>query len=1141
YRKVLLDEELAKKKKDPQYAPDPVLENSIMFFTTHTYGNRREYQLRGGEGDNVLEFMEIPDRYHELFKHLREGGEAIYDMTSAGLRTADGQSAVSRAHADDVRKYDEWVNYTEDPNLAEYYREMGVEVNLLAISNGDHRANTAVFFNEKLRKLFGDDVDVEHPTPEQVFEAKKKAKEELRLAKGQEFYSSHEEMGQGQQILNPDQLVVSYSGRLVMEKAGRGFEVSRGKDGRGAFDDKNIEELVKQGAQVVIYGNVQTNNVSSDALKKGLIELTKNLKEKGYPGKLIFVPRFSLSDQSALLAATDVQVQDSYPRTEAAGFTEADISATGGIEVGTRRDDNNVGEGLFQAQGFPMDINNPGVGNVLVPEKLNAESYLKILLLLLEKYKSGDLKHYQATSVRLSRALEARLTSAAYLREFSKAVEYKEVWERMRKIFEEMKMMEDADKSLKEQLYTPDEAESPEEHAIYEVSRLALKGKTDKAIELFFTSEAFQGEKENLDVPAKILNVLLDAYGKDKTKARARAIRNFAGTLKNNIVEQAGSDREFGEVARAVQLMAGQALTVIFWMKEGVKGSEKIRLTADEGKMIASKKGNSFIDKNTLPEGIGEVKEEGARGFFWRGTEMIKKLGENILKALKFDGERFDGAEDKLVLYLMDHGFIEVPEGLKEATGKGQISTIHETFFINDMLPGSFQTTSTGAGHFQGDKLDVKQVTEGRGIQVNVKYDTEGNIVSIECQAVKAGEFCRALPGYVDYMINLGGLRFNDFSVSLSPEQARQFDSEYNENELEKLAEVVKGHAKHAPYIGVKFKDGPEVVKAVEDVTDAVWVASPFYFAEGSSLLDIYSDASSMGDVYGMVEQLAAACKAPSAPPVDVMTNREAELKAQAEAKTAEKAPSLGKAEGIQTFIDDNAEFLAEVLGPETGADKLIRIPIEAIEAIRVDNIKDFLATFQATSHGYIELFSTENLIDISEIQYKKYGITKKDLPEGLNKDSRNRTNTITVFPVIKGEVLTTGGKKEPRGWGLGDIDQDKSIISPVGLTYDKSGIIRSIFLGLRLSEIAKNEGYTEDSNFVAYTLGLYMDLCFSQGEKPQNFNLTGQDLVNIARGDTRVMVQALNKLIKLLPIMPINTEELRLIYERAKEVLIRA
>ena len=55
-------------------------------------------------------------------------------------------------------------------------------------------------------------------------------------------------------------------------------------------------------------------------------------------------------------------------------------------------------------------------------------------------------------------------------------------------------------------------------------------------------------------------------------------------------------------------------------------------------------------------------------------------------------------------------------------------------------------------------------------------------------------------------------------------------------------------------------------------------------------------------------------------------------------------------------------------------------------------------------------------------------------------------------------------------------------------------------------------------------------------------FNLTKEDIINIARGITHEdIIKSLNRLIKLLPIVPMNTEELRRIYERVREVMIKA
>ncbi|MBU0571469.1 MAG: hypothetical protein KJ995_05980, partial [Candidatus Omnitrophica bacterium] len=123
-----------------------------------------------------------------------------------------------------------------------------------------------------------------------------------------------------------------------------------------------------------------------------------------------------------------------------------------------------------------------------------------------------------------------------------------------------------------------------------------------------------------------------------------------------------------------------------------------------------------------------------------------------------------------------------------------------------------------------------------------------------------------------------------------------------------------------------------------------------------------------------------------------------------------------------------------------------------------------------------------------------------------------------------------------------GVLSPQNTIIAPVGINYDAAGIIRSVFLGLKLSEIARDGEYTAESGFVKAALADYKALSLALGQEAREFNLRGEDLVNMARGKTmEIIVTSLNRLIKLLLIMPVNIEEQREIYEHAREVLARA
>ena len=1125
YRKILFDAEKAKNEKNPSHIIDPVLEHATVAFSTHTYGNRKVYDLENGFGDSVMDFMEIPKEYRDLLRHEAPGWRAVYDMASGGLRTSDWQGAVSRAHRDDVSKFDEWINTPSTSALANIFKKFLARVRLIAVSNGDHRENSAVVFREILEKLYGDKADPEHPTPEQVREVKKAAKEQLRLASGQVFYTTCERtVEEGPYLLDPDQPVVSYSGRLVPEKAGR----------KRAFTNENIKKLLAMGVQVVIYGNVQANNSLSDTLKDELIALVEEIKKeqaegKQYAGRLIFVPRFSLKDQRALLAATDIQVQDSDPETEAAGYTEADVSSCGGLELAPYRDDNYVGEGLLAAQGMPIDLNTPGAGNTLVPANGSPEAYFEILKNVLD-LGAEKLSHYQATSVRFSRILDARLTAAAYLREFSKAVSDKRRREKEIRILEEMRKKDKESMTLLSQVTVPNPVKDPKEYAIYKVSRLVTDSETEEAMRFFFSSPAFQGRCDRMDVPTEILNRLIYVYDRvrDKDKNTAAGIKSFIRALKERVTEFS----EDPDVSKALQLITGQALTIISWMDRKVYGAEQMRLTTDDKIMAANeKRGRSYLDSSKFTEAIKEIKEEGGAGFYWRGTEGIKKLGPNVAEGLMYSKDRFEKAKDKTVLYLMDHGFIHVPEPIKELTAQGKISTIHETFFLNDFLPGSFQCTSTGAGHFQGMKLDVKQVTEGWGIQLNVLHNPDGSIARVYAQEVKKGDWTFALPGCKDYVVNLGGLRFNDFSVELTPEQAGPFlpGFDFGKENLARVKEAAEKDTS-APYLAGRTGDEPFLLKNGSRVPDIQWVPK-YGINTDYRLITMYPILTPNG----LAEQINV-LSAVHASALKSRTEQYLIHVLEAETATADaqkpEPQAITDIPSLKTFIDDNADFLTASLGAESGHDVLLRLPVELVEIIGVENLRGFLETFQATAHGYVELYSTDRPEGVSDA----YGLVTKALPESLEAKKRSRGNTVTLFPVFKGEELPASKNKR---WG--GEDPKRSIIAPVGYNYDSAGLVRSIILGLRLSEIARDDSYTKESYFVSYTLSEYMALCLSYGQDSKQFDLTTDDLINMARGDLKIMVESLNKVIKLLPIMPVDTEHLREVFEHTRQVLIRA
>ncbi|MDP2912612.1 MAG: glycogen/starch synthase, partial [Candidatus Omnitrophota bacterium] len=407
--------------KKTRYANDPVLEGAFVAFTTHTYFNRQAFKQKFAQEVPEQTYLLRPsgishDDEMKYFQHHMDLSEnpwdrfaSVSDYSSAGIRSADWVNGVSAEHVRRLLQlgYDTWGIWAN-------------VVDLVAVTNGDVRELTAARFRQAMRQACGDDVDVEEPTSGQVAGAKRRSKEMLNEDYGTNF--------------DPGLPVLSYSGRGVDEKAGR----------HRALSDYNIEEMVKMGAQVVIGCNVQASpDIVGEWERLEAYLLSEKEKDPvKYKGAFILMRNIDITVQRSILAASDFQVQDSDPVTEAAGFSEADISACAGIEIAPP-----WREGILQMQGVRMNLNILGEGNCLIPEievsesdfpklrrpydsnmnKSVGDAYLDIIRKALS---IGDtmedtmkrLAHYQATSVRLSRVLEARLTVAEYMRQWSKAI-----------------------------------------------------------------------------------------------------------------------------------------------------------------------------------------------------------------------------------------------------------------------------------------------------------------------------------------------------------------------------------------------------------------------------------------------------------------------------------------------------------------------------------------------------------------------------------------------------------------------------------------------------------------------------------------------------------------------------------------------
>ncbi|MBU1125525.1 MAG: NTP transferase domain-containing protein, partial [Candidatus Omnitrophica bacterium] len=277
-----------------------------------------------------------------------------------------------------------------------------------------------------------------------------------------------------------------------------------------------------------------------------------------------------------------------------------------------------------------------------------------------------------------------------------------------------------------------------------------------------------------------------------------RAAQGFALTLE-------GEESQF---STALQLIAGQTATIMHWIEQGIDDARRFEVTEKESRMAISDRGGSYLFVGTF----GVVKKEWESGYYFRGYEGVGKLAQDLLDAegVVYDAEEF-ARRELMVMYMMNHGFLLVGNGLPYCTGsgEGQVSTIHDTLFLHDRIPGSRQVTSTGPGHYQGYRLDIKQVTEGEGIQWNYVYSVEdGRLVKVWGQRLEAGSWALALPGCMDSVVNLGGLRFNDISVGLTQEQAQGINPAFGDFSLERVlgGERQANGVDHSPFIGMRQK-----------------------------------------------------------------------------------------------------------------------------------------------------------------------------------------------------------------------------------------------------------------------------------------------------------------------------------------------
>ncbi|MBD3379104.1 MAG: hypothetical protein GF408_01415, partial [Candidatus Omnitrophica bacterium] len=226
-------------------------------------------------------------------------------------------------------------------------------------------------------------------------------------------------------------------------------------------------------------------------------------------------------------------------------------------------------------------------------------------------------------------------------------------------------------------------------------------------------------------------------------------------------------------------------------------------------------------------------------------------------------------------------------------------------------------------------------------------------------------------------------------------------------------------------------------------------------------------------------------------------------------------------------FIESNGIFLQEYFDRE--APVILRVPVEAVEgAPDTVLIEEWLNSLVLSEelNIYIEFYSVQDpdlTLDTRRI-CSEYGIEYKPLPEG----ERRRENTVSLFA-----AETDMAKKDLQLKIQMSESLRNSIIVPMGVRNDTTGIVRATLFGLRLVHVARDPG---DREFAGETARMYEDLVNSFA--PGAIKLTAGDILALAVSDSmNSMVNALKKIISALPMEKVPIEEMKAIFERAMKV----
>jgi len=215
-----------------------------------------------------------------------------------------------------------------------------------------------------------------------------------------------------------------------------------------------------------------------------------------------------------------------------------------------------------------------------------------------------------------------------------------------------------------------------------------------------------------------------------------------------------------------------------------------------------------------------------------------------------------------------------------------------------------------------------------------------------------------------------------------------------------------------------------------------------------------------------------------------------------------------------------------------------MRIPLEMLTHLErqlgdAAPIQNLFKVLQEKGNVRYVLYSPIGADIVQLPMYLHFGIKRGIVQE------HTRSNTVTLYAAEKGTQISKRFDFN-RKLGISPLD---SIIVPVGVGHegtDDAGLIRSCLLGMQMVRIARLKDAGKDHAWLVNdALEQLRVLCGAT--TTARFDMNDRDIESLAFGNINRYIDAVNKLILMLPINPIDPEELRLLYDHAVDIITAA